>query len=116
MSSEKRIITAADMIADYPSRQRKMEEDYSEVPIPEMSDRAKASFESLGLLEDVEIVRRQLREARTKSAVDMLNAKLSAMKTLVSMLKLASEANERIGEVRDDNEISGIDISLNRTE
>ena len=91
MDSDSKIGTVADLIADYPSRQRKVESDFSEVVVPEMSDRAKASFESLGLLEDVEMVRRQLRDAKTKSAVDVLNSKLTAMKTLVSMLKLASE-------------------------
>lgn len=115
MGSDSKIGTVADLIADYPSRQRRVEDGFSEVVVPEMSDRAKASFESLGLLEDVETIRRQLRDANTKHAVDMLNSKLAAMKTLVSMLKLASEANERIGEIRDENDIEGIDIHLTRS-
>ena len=53
MDSDSKIGTVADLIADYPSRQRKVENDFSEVVVPEMSDRAKASFESLGLLDDV---------------------------------------------------------------
>lgn len=115
MASDSKIGTVADLIADYPSRRRKVENDFSEVVVPEMSDRAKASFESLGLLEDVEMVRRQLRDAKTKSAVDVLSSKLTAMKTLVSMLKLASETNERIGEIRDENDIEGIEIHLVRS-
>lgn len=115
MDSDSKIGTVADLIADYPSRQRKVENDFSEVVVPEMSDRAKASFESLGLLEDVEMVRRQLRDAKTKSAVDVLNSKLAVMKTLVSVLKLASETNERIGESRDENDIEGIEIHLVRS-
>ena len=59
MASDSKIGTVADLIADYPSRQRKVENDFSEVVVPEMSDRAKASFESLGLLDDGSCVMRR---------------------------------------------------------
>lgn len=114
MASDSKIGTVADLIADYPSRQRKVEMIFGSRCSGDVGP-GQGVFRIAGLLEDVEMVRRQLRDAKTKSAVDVLNSKLTAMKTLVSMLKLASETNERIGEIRDENDIEGIEIHLVRS-
>ena len=86
------------------------------VEIPEMSERASAVFKSLGLEDEMRSIRRELTIATTKSRVEFLTAKINAIKTMLSTIKLASETTAQIGESEGTNDIDSIEVSIKREE